>query len=135
MVKGHMLYVKIWDAGTHAVNAFISLQGRGLRTPQQSTTDHAHTMGQDGARRGILPPYLNNGGPHVIVRGKPAHPYQPPQKLSSEAKPVPQNSDPRNLLLHRPLRRQEYSRTNKKTTGAPTDLGKSTISCLDPLVM
>jgi hypothetical protein len=62
-----MLYVKICDASTQGVNAFTSRQGRGLHTPQQSATDHSHTMGQDGAGQGILPPYLNNRGPQVRV--------------------------------------------------------------------
>jgi hypothetical protein len=49
MVKGHMLYVKIYIAGTQVLNTSTMIQGRGLRILQQSATDHSHMTGQDGA--------------------------------------------------------------------------------------
>jgi hypothetical protein len=54
MGKGRILYVKVCDAGTLAINTFISIQGRELRTAQQSITDHSHVMGQDGVGQGTL---------------------------------------------------------------------------------
>jgi hypothetical protein len=49
MVKGRVLYVKVCDAGTQAINTFTSIKGQGLHTPQQSITDNSHAMGKDGA--------------------------------------------------------------------------------------
>jgi hypothetical protein len=118
MVKGHIYYVKVCDGGTQAVNTFRSIQGRGLHTPQQSVTDHYVAMGQDRDGQGTLPSYLNNHGSHVRVGDKAAYPYRPPQKLSDEAKPVPQGSNPRNLFEHHSPHRQEYSRTGPNTVEA-----------------
>jgi hypothetical protein len=78
MVKGHMLYVKNYDASTQAINASTSIQGRGLHIPQQSATDHTHSTGQDKAWQGTLSPYLNECGAQVKVGGKAARPYRPP---------------------------------------------------------
>jgi hypothetical protein len=46
----------------------------------------------------------------VIEEGTP-HLHRPPKKLSGEAKPIAQGSDPWNLVEHHPPHRQEYSRT------------------------
>jgi hypothetical protein len=62
MVKGHTSYVKIYDARTQTVNTSTSIQGQELRIPQQSVVDHSQMMGQDGAWKGTLPPYLSDCG-------------------------------------------------------------------------
>jgi hypothetical protein len=135
MVKGRILYVKACDAGTQPVNIFTSIQGQGLRTPKQRITDHSHAMGQDRARQGSLPNYLNNRRSQVRVGDKVALPYWPPHKLSSEAKPVPQGSDPETFssIVHLITKNTlEQARTLWKP---PIKLGEPTISSLDPLVM
>jgi hypothetical protein len=107
-----MLYVKIYDAGTRAVNTSTSIKVRGC------VSHHPHMMGQDGAWQGTLSPYLNDCRAQVRVVSKAAHPYRPPQRPSNKAKSGPQGSDLRNLLDHHPPHHQEDSKTGPNTMEA-----------------
>jgi hypothetical protein len=110
MVKGHMLYIKIYDAGTRVVNTSTSIQGRGLHIPPAKCH---RPLSHDRTRLSLtstLSPYLNDCGPRVRVGGKAACPYRSPQRLRSKEKPTPQGSDSGNLLDHHPPHRQKDSR-------------------------
>jgi hypothetical protein len=71
--------------------------------------------GQDKAWQGTLSPYLSDYGPRVRVGGKAAHPYRPPQRFSSKAKPALEGSDLGNLLDHHPTHHQEDSKIGPNT--------------------
>jgi hypothetical protein len=135
VLRQSILYVEVCDAGTQAVNTFTSIQGQGLRTPQQSVTDHSHAMGQDGARQGTLPLYLNNRGSQVKVWDKAAvhighHRNLAAKQSRSHKAPTPKTfSSIVQLIANNP---PEQAQTQWKPL---TDLSELTISSLDPLVI
>jgi hypothetical protein len=98
-------------AGTKAANIFTSIQDQGPHI------NHAppSTTGQDMAGQGIHPPYPRALGKS---RGKPARLQRPPQRLRSEAKPVPLGSGLQNPLEYHPPHHQEVSRTGPNTVEA-----------------
>jgi hypothetical protein len=93
-----------WDPAWQSRHAGLPRVGTPLWKGLEDKT------GRTSPIQGLYAPDWNPSAADSAEEGTP-NLHRPPQKLSSEAKPTPQDTDPWNLLEHRPSHCQEYYRT------------------------